>query len=76
MVCDITDEHFRKTFLKQLQPTQSLVERLSFNPILHRCQPSRFRQDGPEFDCYVPLSRFTNLLSDFLSSTQQVQCNN
>jgi len=34
----------------------------------HRCQPSRFRRDGPEFDCYVPLSRFTYLLSCFLSS--------
>ena len=73
MVCDITDEHFRKTFLKQLKPTWSLV---SFNPILHRCQLSRFRQDSSEFDCYVLLSRFTNLLSRFLSSARQVQCNN
>ena len=36
--------------------------------IADRCQPSRFRRDSPEFDCYVPLSRFTNLFSRFLSS--------
>ena len=36
--------------------------------LLHRCQPSRFRRDTPEFDFYVPLSRFTNRLSRFLSS--------
>jgi len=35
---------------------------------IHKCQPSRFRQDSPEFGCYVPLFLFTNLLSHFLSS--------
>ena len=34
----------------------------------HRCQPSSFRWDSPEFNCYVPLSRFTNSLSHILSS--------
>jgi len=23
----------------------------------HRCQPSRFRQDSPKFDCYVLLQQ-------------------
>ena len=27
----------------------------------HRCQPSCFRRDNPEFDFYVPLSCITNL---------------
>jgi len=31
----------------------------------HRCQRYRFRRDSPEYDCYVLLSRFTNLLSRF-----------
>jgi len=34
----------------------------------HRCQPSSFRQDRPEFDCYVPLSHFTSFLSHISSS--------
>ena len=29
------------------------------------CQPSRFRRDCTEFDCYVPPSRFINPLSRF-----------
>ena len=30
-------------------------------PLLHRCQPSRFRRDSTEFYCCVPLSRFVSL---------------
>ena len=33
--------------------------------VSHTCQPSRFRRDCTDFDCYVPLSRFTNPLSRF-----------
>ena len=32
--------------------------------LLHTCQPSRFRRDCTEFDCYVPPSRFTNPFID------------
>ena len=31
----------------------------------HTCQPSRFRRDCTDFDCYVPPSRYTNPLSRF-----------
>jgi len=40
---------------------------------MHRRQPSRFRRDSPEFDCYGPLSCFTNLSSRFFSSNSNFQ---
>jgi len=57
----VITHHQRACFLEDRVPNACL--RLSEWSVNTQVQLSRVRQDGPEIDCYVQLSRFTTLLT-------------